>query len=106
MYLRWKKYTTDKRGPVLRAELLESYRDEVTGKPRSRYLGYLGSIQESYVSNWLTQLCFWECAEIRLARLSLSPENKERVREMLLERVPQPKRGEASILARFSRHVA
>jgi hypothetical protein len=106
MYLRWKKYTTGKRGSVLRAELLASYRDEVTGKPRSRYLGYLGSIQESYLSNWLTQLCFWECAEIRLSRLSLSPENKERVREMLLERVPRPKRGEAAIRARFSRRVA
>ena len=106
MYLRWKKYTTDRRGSVLRAELLESYRDEVTRKPRSRYVGYLGSLQESHVSNWLTQLCFWECAEIRLARLSLSPENNERVRRMLLERVPQPKRGEASIRARFSRHVA
>lgn len=106
MYLRWKKYTADKRGSVLRAELIESYRDEVTGKPRSRYLGYLGSLQESHVSSWLTRLCFWECAEIRLARLSLSPEDKERVREMLLERVPRPKRGEAAIRARFSRLVA
>jgi hypothetical protein len=101
MYVKWKEYRSYKRGVVLCAELIESYRDEVIGRPRSRYLGYLGSIQKSYASDWLARLCFWECAETRMGRLPLSAEQKERAREKLHERIPFPKAWKAAFAARF-----
>lgn len=101
MYVKWKEYRSYQRGVVLRAELVESFRDEVTGRPRSRYLGYLGSIQKSYVSDWFTRLCFWECAETRMARLPLSREQKELAREKLHERIPFPKAWKTAFVARF-----
>lgn len=101
MYVKWKEYRTNRRGVVLRAELVESFRDEVTGRPRSRYLGYLSTIQKSYASDWLARLCFWECAEVRMANLPLSAEQKERAREKLHERIPFPKAWKAAFAARF-----
>jgi hypothetical protein len=101
MYVKWKEYRSYKRGVVLRAELVESFRDEVTSRPRSRYLGYLGSIQKSYASDWLARLCFWECAETRMAMLPLSAEQKERAREKLHERIHCPKEWRAAFTAKF-----
>jgi hypothetical protein len=101
MYVKWKEYRTNRRGVVLRVELIESFRDEVTGRPRSRYLGYLGSIQKSYASDWLARLCFWECAETRMAKLPLSAVQKERARVKLHERIPFPKAWKAAFTARF-----
>ena len=104
MYVRWKRFEGRKGyGSGLRAELIESYRDEVTRKPRTRYLGYLGSVRECDIDDWLTQVCFWNCLEVRLARLPLSVEEKEHARELVRQRVPSPEYWEKLIAAKFSR---
>lgn len=92
MYVKWRRYKLSGHiGYSLRAEAVETYRDPVTGKPKARYIGYLGSVRESQLNDGrddLAALCFWECVNVRLDRLSLSPEEKEAIREKVSERIP------------------
>jgi hypothetical protein len=90
MFVRFPKYELKKGGTILRAELVESFRDPRTGgEPRNRFLSYLGSISEGDCSNPVAQVRFWRGVDARLARLHLSDDDKQVVREKVQARIPQ-----------------
>jgi hypothetical protein len=94
MYIKWKRYKLKSwPGYSIRVEAVESYRDEITGNPQTRYIGYLGSARENQLNDGkddLAQLCFWNCVEVRLARLSISTDKKDEIRAKVAERIPRP----------------
>lgn len=102
MYIKIKKeQLRDKaRSTVLRAQIVRSYRDPVTRKVRSQFVAYLGSILECLCGFPIVQEKFWREVDGKLARLSLAPDDEQRIREKLLEKVPRP-RGWAEVLAPY-----
>jgi len=100
MFLRLKQdVLRDKhRTRMLRVEVLEAYRsDKLNGEPRNRLVFYAGSIPESGLNLPDYQFRFWKAVDYRLARLHLSPDVEQRVRETLLSRIPRPASLEAVI---------
>jgi hypothetical protein len=91
MYLRFKKRLQKGSGYTLNVEIIESYRDAVTGEPRNRFVAYLGAISEQDCANKMLQEKFWRSVEVRLAALQLSAPDEQHIRDKLLERVPRPK---------------
>ena len=105
MFVRFRKCELRKGGKTLRAELVESYRDERTGgNPRNRFIAYLGSIKEQDCSNPVVQMKFWRGVETRLARLRLSTDDENIVREKVQARIPQRSWSDIiAYLSKFSR---
>lgn len=108
MFVRFGRYQLKKGGSVLRAELVESYRDERRGSnPRNRFLAYLGSIREQDCSNPVACVKFWKNFETRLARLRLSTDDEKAVREKVQARIPEKSWSDiVTYLSRFSRRSA
>jgi hypothetical protein len=111
MYLRLKQdVLQDKhRTRMLRVEVLEAYRsDRLNGAPRNRLIFYAGSIPENGLNLPDYQYRFWRDVDYRLARLHLSPEVEQCVRNTLLSRIPRPASLEAVIASviKRSRRVA
>jgi hypothetical protein len=104
MYIKWKKEVLrDKaRSTVIRAQIVRSYRDPVTRRVRSQFISYLASIKESLCDLPITQERFWREVDRKLARLSLAPDDEQRIREKLLEKVPRP-HGWADILVPYAK---
>ena len=90
------------RSTVLRFQIVRSYRDPVTSKVRSEFIAYLTSINEAQCSVPVAQERFWREVDHKLARLSLNSDDEQRIRELLLEKVPRP-RGWAEILAPYAK---
>ena len=106
MYLRLKQdVLRDKhRTRMLRVEVLEAYRsDRLNGEPRNRLVFYAGSIPESGLNLPDYQYRFWKAVDYRLARLHLSPEVEQRVRDTLLSRISRPASLEAVIASVIKR---
>jgi hypothetical protein len=90
MFVRFGRYQLKKGGNVLRAELVESYRDERKGgNPRNRFIAYLGSIRERDCSSPVAQAKFWRKVEAQLARLHLTTDDETTVREKVQARIPR-----------------
>lgn len=92
----------------MRAQVIHSYRDKVSGQVRSEFVGYLATIKESLCDMPVAQERFWREVNIKLSRLSLAPDDEQHLREKLLAKVPRP-RGWAEILApyaKFARRMA
>lgn len=90
MFVRFRKYKLNKGGNALRVELVESFRDPARGgEPRNRFIAYLGSIRERDCANPVAQMKFWRGVERRLARLSLSTDEKLFVQGKVQARIPQ-----------------
>jgi hypothetical protein len=70
------------------ASLVKSVR--VAGKPRQQTVAYLGSYQDGDPERPDARVAFWRHLEKRLASLPVSDEVKQRVREALAVRMPQP----------------
>jgi hypothetical protein len=104
MYIKVRKeQLRDKaRSTVLRFQIAHSYRDPVTGKVRSAFIGYLSSIDAALCSAPVVQEKFWREVDRKLACLSLAPDDEQHIREKLLAKVPRP-RGWAEILAPYKR---
>src|SRR5205085_12374902 len=104
MYIKWRmEQLRDRtRSTVIRAQIVRSYRAPVTRRVRSQFISYLASIKECHCDLPIAQERFWREVDIKLARLSLSPDDEQRIREKLLEKVPRP-RGWAEILAPYAR---
>ncbi|HEX8475500.1 MAG TPA: hypothetical protein VF666_15845 [Pyrinomonadaceae bacterium] len=107
MFVRFSKHELRKGGNTIRVELLESFRDaRKGGEPRNRYLGYLGSIRESDCSNPVAQVKFWRKVESHLARLCLSADDEQTVREKVQARIPQKRWSDiVAHLSKFSRRM-
>jgi hypothetical protein len=91
MYLRFKKYLQSDRNYSLKVEIIESYRNVVTGEPRNRFVAYLGTINEQGCSNKVLQEKFWRGVDKRLSDLRLAASDEQLIREKLLARIPRPK---------------
>jgi hypothetical protein len=82
MFVRFGRYRLKNGGITLRAELVESYRDERKGgNPHNRYVSYLGSIREHDCLHPVAQAKFWNSVEARLKSLCLSFETETQIRE-------------------------
>ena len=90
MYIRWKNYLHKDRSRSLRAEIIESYRDCVTGEPRNRTIRYLGSFRERDFSNRKWLYLYWRLIDEKLSLLRLAPEDEQSVKAKLAERIPLP----------------
>ncbi|HZH92194.1 MAG TPA: hypothetical protein VEX70_16475 [Pyrinomonadaceae bacterium] len=102
MYLRFKKYLQSDRNYSLKVEIIESYRDEVTGEPRNRFVAYFGTIKEQDCSNKVLQEKFWRGADKKLSDLHLSASDEQLIREKLLARIPRPRSWE-EILSSYTK---
>jgi hypothetical protein len=104
MYIKWKKERLrDKaRSTVMRAQIVRSYRDPVTGRVHSQFIAYLASINENHCDVPVVQERFWREVDAKLARLALAPEDEQQLREKLLKRVPRP-RSWAEILTPYTK---
>jgi hypothetical protein len=82
-----------------RAELLQSYRDKITGKPTTKVVAYLGSLRE--VWNFYPKECqyavqeqFWKKADAVFAKLKtegvLTESEAARLKAKVEERCPRP----------------
>lgn len=89
MHIFWRTYQLTDGQHSLRAELVKSYRDKVSGDPRNKIVCYLGSIRERLISNSVVRSYFWWKVEMKLARLLLSAAEKENIREAISRRVPR-----------------
>ena len=105
-YIKWKReQLRDKaKSTVIRAQVVRSYRDKVSGQVRSEFIGYLASIREAHCDVPVAQEKFWREVDRKLSSLSLPHEDEQRLREKLLEKVARP-RSWAEILAPFASTV-
>ena len=104
MYVKWRKeQLKDKaKSVVLRAQIVRSYRDPTRPrKVHSEFIAYLATINKAHLSTPVAQERFWREVDRKLARLSLNPDDEQRIREKLLEDVPRP-RSWREILAPYS----
>ena len=88
MHLQWREYELKNRERSLRAEVVKSYRDKVSGQPRNKAIGYLGSIRESNIKYALARRYFWWQVQAKLARLLISAADKAKIVGAISERVP------------------
>jgi len=90
MYVRWKYYLHSDKSRSLRPEIVESYRDVLTGMPRNRTIRYLGSFRERDFSNPKALHLYWRLIDEKLSLLRLSPEDEQKLRSKLVQRIPMP----------------
>jgi hypothetical protein len=92
MFIKWKKdkLRNKERSISWRAQVAHSYRDKVSQRVRTKFICYLATIKEAHRDLPVAQERFWREVNSKLARLSLSPEEEQQIREKLLERVPRP----------------
>jgi hypothetical protein len=92
MYIRVKedKLRDKERSTSLRFEVIQSYRDQVSQRPKSRLIVYLGSIRQTDLNKAPKQELFWRKVDLRLGRLSLSLLDEQNIRNNLRKRVPRP----------------
>lgn len=88
MHLQWKEYKLKNRQLSLRAEIVKSYRDKVTGQPRNKAVSYLASIHESNIKYALARRYFWWQVEAKLARLLIPALEKKKIIDAIRRRVP------------------
>lgn len=93
MYVRWKKRLRTCRHRstgefYLSAVLLESHR--VNGRPRQKFVTYLGTVLESYRDSYWHMFDFWKSADKKLDTLSLEPTKRSEIEARLLEVVHRP----------------
>jgi hypothetical protein len=103
MYVKWKRETLrDKaRSTVLRAQIVRSYRDKLSGRVCSEFIAYLATINEAHRSVPVAQEKFWREVDRKLSSLSLMPDDEQHLLEKLLKMVSRP-RGWAEILAPYA----
>jgi len=92
MYVRWKKRMRTRQGVptgmyALTAVLVEGVR--VNGKPRQRFVAYLGTIWGIVTAVHGHRLRFWKRVDANLDRLT-EPVDRERTEAKLAEVVPRP----------------
>jgi hypothetical protein len=88
MHILWRTYELADGQRSLRAELVKSYRDKVSGSPRNKIVCYLGSIRERLINNKVVSAFFWWKVEMKLSRLLLSTGEKESIRAAIGRRIP------------------
>lgn len=88
MFILWRKYPLRNGEFSLRAELVKSYRDEISGEPRNKFVSYLGSIRKNRINNPIARAYFWLDVNTKIARLFMSANEKESIRSQIRARVP------------------
>jgi hypothetical protein len=96
MYVRWKrreksagKYSWNGPGRVaLSAVLVKSER--VNGRPRQKFIAYLGIIEEGRKTLYFHQREFWQSVDRHLAELQLSSELRDKIERDLIAVVERP----------------
>jgi hypothetical protein len=88
MYILWRKYPLKNGQFSLRAEVVKSYRDRISGEPRNKLVAYLGSIREKRLNNPIARAYFWLDVNTKIARLYITATEKESLRFQLKARVP------------------
>ncbi len=111
MYVRWKRTKLKRRirwgedpGFRLSAELVEYQR--VDGRPRQRYVKYLGSIPERNIAYGGWPAVFWKHADAALTSLKLPDDERERIAAQVESRVPRPIAEAGPSLAELEAHSA
>jgi hypothetical protein len=98
MFIRWQKRLRGPRSGKTDvhwgAVLIEAVR--VDGKPRQRYVAYLGGLTEQGIEDVRQRCRFWDRANARLHALShrLTDQDRNRIVAKLATRVPIPTRHE------------
>lgn len=91
MFIRWKTRTEVSRADDrLAAEILESRR--INGKPCHKSVLYLGGIKRRHIEikDWCER--YWRKVDVKLSRLNLSPEQRQKIEAAILRVVPRDKR--------------
>lgn len=88
MFILWRKYSLKNGEFSLRAEVVKSYRDEISGEPRNKFVSYLGSIRKNRINNPIARAYFWLEVNDKISRLYISANEKESIRFQIKLRVP------------------
>jgi hypothetical protein len=90
MFMRWKKrlLLRPPGGQALSAQLVRSER--VEGRPRQRFVAYLGTVHVNWIERGFHRKLFWRGADQRLANLDLPAAERARVERALQATVPRP----------------
>jgi hypothetical protein len=88
MYILWRKYPLKNGEVSLRAEIVKSYRDKISGEPRNKIVCYLASIREKRLNNPVAQAYFWLEVNSKIARLFVTANEKDHIRKQIRDRVP------------------
>ena len=97
MYVRWKKRLRTCRHRstgefYLVAVLLENHR--VNGRPRQKFVTYLGTVLENYRDSYWHMFNFWKSADKKLDALSLEPAKWSEIEARLSQVVRRPTRAD------------
>jgi hypothetical protein len=87
MFILWRKYPLKNGEVSLRAEVVKSYRDKISGEPRNKLVCYLGSIREKRLNSSIARAYFWLEANSRIARLFITANEKDDIRSQVRKRI-------------------
>jgi hypothetical protein len=104
VFLRENQLKDKARSVALRVEVIQAFRDPVTGKPRNRLVLYVGSIKQHLISEPLAQERFWRIADAKIARLGLPEDDVTALRDKILKSVPRPASLSEIAASLLSRH--
>ena len=98
MYVKWERRrleaSLDGKGLSLVAVLVEGY--QAQGKPRERFIEYLGDIKEQFLITKARDMrafhqgLFWARVDKKLDHLKLDPEVRKKIEAEILETIPRP----------------
>ncbi len=90
MFVRFRKYELSNGFKSYRVEVAKSYRDALSGEPRNKVVGYLGTFHDVWSFSSYRRLDFWRKAEQRLSKLSLTEGDKSKIWAAIEKRVQRP----------------
>lgn len=90
MYVRFKEYVSKDKRLAWRLEVVRPYRDPVTQIPQNETIVYLGTVREEHLKYQRALTYIWGKLDAKLAQLSLSDSDEQKVRSQLQARMPRP----------------
>jgi hypothetical protein len=90
MFVRFRKYELSSGFKSYRVEVAKSYRDALSGEPRNKVVGYLGTFRDVWSFSSYRRLDFLREAEERLSKLPLTEGDKSKIRAAIERRVRRP----------------
>jgi hypothetical protein len=98
MFLRWREYRLSGGLKSYRAEIARSYRNDLTDTPRNEVIAYLGTWRELWAASPYRRAEFSEQVEKKLSKLSLSENDKSKIRAAINNRISKSQTSRLKIL--------
>jgi hypothetical protein len=106
MYVRWRRVKLKSGDVSLRADVLQAYRNPMSGGPTSSLVACLGSIRTSNLKNPVLRELFWMGIENKLRCLDLPQHEERKIRESINRSVSRPLNAAAVVPTGYKRKGA